>query len=152
MWAKIVFRGVSGSYPCRTATPTFAKVDTASALGMGFFSFSLNCLSLRLWNSVKDLTLSMTSKMLYIFSLLAQQKYEMAGALKSHRLLREKGAALKTSKDLRPEAFSHWEDLFIQNLSPLPVLMERLHTVLNRISTALPPFLMQEEDALKKKP
>ncbi len=63
----------------------------------------------------------------------------------------EKKSALKAPKDSGPESFGRWESLFVQSLSPLHLLKERLNEKLERIGTALPPFLKQEEKAVADK-
>jgi len=65
----------------------------------------------------------------------------MVEALKTYHLLRERNSALKAPKDAGHEAFTQWEHLFIQTLSSLPFLMEKLHERLERIGTEVPPFL-----------
>ncbi len=84
-------------------------------------------------------------------SIFQGRKSEMQEALKTHHLLRERNSALKAPKDAGPEAFTQWEHLFIQTLSTLPFLKEKLHGELGRIGTEVPPFLKEEEKALAGK-
>ncbi len=83
--------------------------------------------------------------------LFQEQKAEMVEALKTFQLFMEKKSALKAPKDSGPESFARWESLFVQSLSPLHLLKERLNEKLERIGTALPPFLKQEEKAVADK-
>ena len=57
----------------------------------------------------------------------------------------------KAPKDAGPDAFTQWENLFIQTLSTLPFLKEKLHEKLERIGTEAPPFLKEEDKALAGK-
>ncbi|MBA7616441.1 hypothetical protein ES703_23737 [subsurface metagenome] len=84
-------------------------------------------------------------------SIFQGRKSEMVGALRTHHLLRERDSALKAPRDAGPEAFSQWEHLFIQTLSTLPFLKEKLHARLERIGTEVPPFLKKEEKTVAGK-
>jgi len=84
-------------------------------------------------------------------SIFQGRKFEMVEALKTHHLLRERDSTLKAPKDSGPEAFTQWEHLFIQTLSTLPFLKEKLHGELERIGTEVPPFLKKEEKAVAGK-
>ncbi len=84
-------------------------------------------------------------------SIFQGRRFEMVEGLKTYRLLREKNSALKAPKDAGPEAFTQWEHLFIQTLSTLPFLKEKLYEKLGRIGTEVPPFLKKEEKAVAGK-
>ena len=80
-----------------------------------------------------------------------ERKEEMVEALKTCHLLKEKASDLKTPKISEPEAFPKWETLFIQSLSALPFLRDKLDEALERIGTGVPPFLREEEKVVSGK-
>ena len=84
-------------------------------------------------------------------SIFQGRRFEMVEALKTHHLLRERNSALKAPKDAGPEAFTKWENLFIQTVSSLHFLKEKLYERLGRIGTEVPPFLKKEEKAVAGK-
>ncbi|MBW2000451.1 MAG: hypothetical protein JRJ29_21145 [Deltaproteobacteria bacterium] len=53
-------------------------------------------------------------------------------------------AILASVRDKLPDSFSRWESLYVQTISPLPFLGEKLQDQLKHMGTALPPFLKQE--------
>jgi energy-coupling factor transporter ATP-binding protein EcfA2 len=84
-------------------------------------------------------------------SIFQGRKSDMVEALKAHHLIREKGSGLKAPMDTGPESFAPWEGLFIQTMSSLPFLKEKLHEKLERIGTEVPPFLREEERAMAER-
>jgi hypothetical protein len=80
-----------------------------------------------------------------------ERKDEMVGALTIYHQIREKNSDLKAPKNSGPEAFKRWESLFVNSVSPLPILQERLHEKLEHIGTETPPFLRQENKAMEGK-
>lgn len=77
-----------------------------------------------------------------------QRKEEMLLALEIYNLFKQKSSALKTPKTSGPEAFSRWESMFVQTLSPIPCLKERIYEKLKRIGVTVPPFMKQDIKAL----
>jgi energy-coupling factor transporter ATP-binding protein EcfA2 len=77
-----------------------------------------------------------------------QRRGEMIKALKTFYLFKEKKAALETAKDSPPETLAKWESFYIQTLSSLPFLKEKLHDDLRRFGLTIPLFLQEEERAL----
>jgi hypothetical protein len=77
-----------------------------------------------------------------------QRRGEMIKALKTFHLFKEKKAVLDIAKDSPPETLKKWESFYIQTLSSLPFLKEKLHDDLRRFGLSIPPFLQEEERAL----
>lgn len=82
---------------------------------------------------------------------LLERRREMAAALQGYRLFREKCAALSAPRSTEATAFSRWESVFIEAVSPIPSLLDSMKAGLERVGTAVPPFLKEEEKEARRR-
>jgi len=80
-----------------------------------------------------------------------ERKGEMLDVLETYLLFQEKVSGLKSPENLPPEKFSRWESVFVEKLSPLPALRERLKETLVRTGIQSLSFLKEEERDIRKR-
>ena len=76
--------------------------------------------------------------------LFSEKKDEMLRALDTCNLVREKGSALRSVKEVGPEDYSRWESSYVSEFSQTPYLHEKLQAQLKHIGSEIPPFIKKE--------